>query len=222
MVDGPLNHALKTDGLLENIFFLGVNLGEFFIKKLFQFLFDLLRVSPAFLYGIRTGFMVQDRVKNMLYTDIFVPSFLASLTANPRAVLSSLLIILDLLLFHGAFQRKSPGGGQVMDRLNFGFSDFSGINTTHCVSFIMYIKHSLRCFFKWFSKNRHQYLHHKFHGGVIVIVENDPVLRRLIFPRFLGDDRLDSFIGGRHCRCLNSCSIFCISFRCRRGRGRCA
>lgn len=109
MVDGPLNHALKTDGLLENIFFLGVNLGEFFIKKLFQFLFDLLRVSPAFLYGIRTGFMVQDRVKNMLYTDIFVPSFFGFPYGKPEGSAQFLAYHTRFTPFPWCFSKEIPG-----------------------------------------------------------------------------------------------------------------
>ena len=49
MVDGPLDHSLETDGLLQDIFFLGIDLGQ--VDLGLQYRFGLANLNPIDIDG---------------------------------------------------------------------------------------------------------------------------------------------------------------------------
>ena len=76
MLHRPLDHSLKTEGLLEHIFIPFRDTLHMLFEKVFKAIFNIPDIAPAVFNNLRTFTVMQDCKKNMFDTNVFmVPSF---------------------------------------------------------------------------------------------------------------------------------------------------
>jgi len=74
MVDSPLNHPLKTEGLLQHILvILGYAL-NFFLEEGLERKLEAFDITTTIFYYFNAIAVVQNGKKHMFNTDVFVPS----------------------------------------------------------------------------------------------------------------------------------------------------
>ena len=88
-----------------------------------------------------------------------------------------------MFLFHRAQQRKARLPRPFGDLVNAEFRDFAGVDAAYAYTLLMNGEHDFRRFFRAFAENIHQHQHHKFHRGVIVVVQQHAI--QLGFAHFL-------------------------------------
>ncbi len=76
MADRPLDHPLKPDGLLQDVFAALGNFFDFFLKKALQLPEDGFDVAAAVLDDFDPALLVEDGEQNVLDADVFVPALL--------------------------------------------------------------------------------------------------------------------------------------------------
>jgi hypothetical protein len=104
-----------------------------------------------------------------------IPSFLPfSCEMRPARAGSRLLVT--------AFQGMLTFFGHVVDLGNLCNGNVMDVDPADSGAFPVHVQHDLDGFRRGFMKNFHQDFHDKIHGGVMVIVQDDPEHARLFEP----------------------------------------
>jgi len=69
--------------------------------------------------------------------------------------------------------------GHAIDGLHFGLSNLQNKNTAYTDTALVNVQHDLSCLFHRFSKHHHENVYDEFHGGIIIVVQQDPEHGRL-------------------------------------------
>jgi len=75
MIHRPLDHPLKTEGLLENVFAPFGHTVHLLVEKILKSVFKIINTAAAVFDNFDTGAVVQDGKKYVFYADIFMAPF---------------------------------------------------------------------------------------------------------------------------------------------------
>ena len=183
VIDRSLDHPLKCNGLLKNVFGAVSNPFQFIVEKFLQRPVHFLNVAAAVFDYFDANAVVQDGEEDVFDTHILVAPLFRFPHGQPQGYAEFLAYHL-LFFLHGAFERKPMFPRQGMNGIHFGFSNFKGKNAAEPGACMMDIEHDTRGLFRRLVENRSEDLDDKVHRRVIVVEEQHPIQRRFADFRF--------------------------------------